>query len=86
MQDTKNRQKTNVKGLMVSNPILIIGNDVPHNAPARMVIKTALALLLNLGMGNRLSPAQFQADFKDKAFLLEKDGCYCTKKEKGKEV
>ena len=36
-QETRKRQKTNVKGSIVFNPILMIGNEVPHNAPARIV-------------------------------------------------
>ncbi len=40
---------------MVSNPILIIGNDVPHRAPAKIVKKTALLFVLNSELGNRFS-------------------------------
>jgi hypothetical protein len=47
--DTKKRQNTKVKGSMVSNPIFIIGKDVPHKAPAKSVKKTALDFLLNNG-------------------------------------
>jgi hypothetical protein len=57
-QETRKRQNTKVKGSIVSNPILMIGKEVPHKAPAKIVKNTALALLLNFGMGNRLSPAQ----------------------------
>ena len=56
MQETKNRQKRNVKGSMDFNPILIIGNDVPQSAPASKVKKTALALLLSNGWRKGLSP------------------------------
>jgi len=46
-QEMKKRQKTNVNGSIVFSPILMIGKEVPHNAPAKIVKKTALALLLN---------------------------------------
>jgi len=45
--DTRKRQNTKVKGSMVSSPIFIIGNDVPHKAPASSVKNIALALLLS---------------------------------------
>jgi len=47
--DTKKRQNTNVKGSMVSSPILIIGKDVPHKAPANIVKNTALDFWLSNG-------------------------------------
>ena len=46
-QDTRKRQKTNVKGSMVSNPIFMIGKEVPHKAPAKRVKNMALVLLLS---------------------------------------
>jgi len=45
-EETKKRQKTNVNGSIVFNPIFIIGKDVPQRQPASNVKKTALALLL----------------------------------------
>jgi len=45
--DTKKRQNTKVKGSMVSNPIFIIGKEVPHKAPANSVKNIALDFLLS---------------------------------------
>jgi hypothetical protein len=59
IEDTKKRQKRNANGSVYVNPILMIGKEVPHNAPAKIVKNTALALLLNRGLGNRSSPALF---------------------------
>ena len=56
MQETKKRQNRNEKGSIVSSPIFMIGNEVPHSAPAKRVKNTALALLLNIEWGNGASP------------------------------
>ena len=53
--ETRKRQNRNVNGSIVSNPIFMMGNDVPHKAPANMVKKTALALLLNSTLGTFLN-------------------------------
>ena len=34
-EEIRKRQNRNVNGSMVSNPIFMIGKEVPHNAPAR---------------------------------------------------
>lgn len=51
-QETKKRQNKNVKGSIVFSPIFMIGNEVPHSAPANRVKNTALALLLSNEWGN----------------------------------
>jgi len=59
IEDTKKRQKRNANGSVYVNPILMIGKEVPHNAPAKIVKKTALLFLVNSGLGNCYSPLAF---------------------------
>jgi hypothetical protein len=66
--DTKKRQKTKVKGSIVFNPIFIMGNDVPHRTPAKIVKKTALLLVLNSELGNRFSSPPLRQATKIKRF------------------
>ncbi len=67
----------------------MIGNEVPHNAPASMVKKTALVLVVNSGLrGNGWSPAWFldrqcqvNKTFlpKRKSFKIKKDEVWSNK-------
>jgi len=54
--ETKKRQKTNVNGSIVFNPIFIIGKDVPHRQPASNVKNTALAILLDVVFDTLIFP------------------------------
>jgi hypothetical protein len=49
--ETRKRQKRKAKGSVYAKPILIIGKDVPHKAPAKMVLNTALLFWLNSCLG-----------------------------------
>jgi len=69
IQEMKKRQNTNVKGSIVFSPILMIGKEVPHNTPAKIVEKTALALSLNRCWGKGCLLFLFRQYFLDKAFL-----------------
>ncbi len=66
MQETKKRQNRNVKGSIVSSPIFMIGNEVPHNAPAKRVKNTALAFLLSNEWGKDVSPFLVRQSFINK--------------------
>jgi hypothetical protein len=57
---------------MVLNPIFMIGKEVPHNAPAKIVKKTALVLSLNKCWGKGCLLFLFRQHFLDKAFLPKK--------------